>query len=170
MSVDIIPLRSRKIEGVCRLAFTGRSRSMKKIIAIIGVSRRFSRSADVCHHSPAEEEIFPPRRMNVRRIKQRKCERTMKHCPIQEVDLGGSGRSILIAVVMLSHILFANLHLGGAWIAAGTESVFLRNKKERFKRLARSLALFNVILFSAGATLAMAGILFFIALFPGFLL
>ena len=88
--------------------------------------------------------------------------------PIQEVDLGGSGRSILIAVVMLSHILFANLHLGGAWIAAGTESVFLRNGKERFKRLARSLALFNVILFSAGATLAMAGLLFFIALFPAF--
>ncbi len=88
--------------------------------------------------------------------------------PIQEADLGGSGRSILIAVVMLSHILFANLHLGGAWIAAGTESVYLRNKKERFKRLARSLTLFNVILFSAGATLAVAGMVFFIALFPRF--
>ena len=46
--------------------------------------------------------------------------------------------------------------------------VFLRNKKERFKRLARSLTLFNVILFSAGATLAVAGMLFFISLFPGF--
>jgi cytochrome d ubiquinol oxidase subunit I len=88
--------------------------------------------------------------------------------PIQEADLGGSGRSILIAVVMLSHILFANLHLGGAWIAAGTETVYLRNKKERFKRLARSLTLFNVILFSAGATLAVAGMLFFFALFPRF--
>jgi cytochrome bd ubiquinol oxidase subunit I len=88
--------------------------------------------------------------------------------PIQETGLGNSGRSILIAVVMLSHVLFANLHLGGAWIAAGTESVFLKNRKERFKRLARSLTLFNVILFSVGATLAVSGILFFIALYPRF--
>ena len=65
--------------------------------------------------------------------------------PIQETGLGASGRSIFIAVVMLTHILFANLHLGGAWIAAGTESVFLRNTKPRFQRIARSLTLFNVI-------------------------
>ncbi len=88
--------------------------------------------------------------------------------PIQEPDLGASGQSIFIAVVMLTHVLFANLHLGGAWIAAGTESVFLRNKKPRFKRLARSLTLFNVILFSAGATFAVAGMLFFLSLYPVF--
>src|SRR5512139_4179568 len=88
--------------------------------------------------------------------------------PIQETGLGSSGRSIFIAVVMLTHILFANLHLGGAWIAAGTESVYLKNGKDRFKRLARSLTLFNVILFSAGATFAIAGVLFFISLFPRF--
>jgi cytochrome d ubiquinol oxidase subunit I len=88
--------------------------------------------------------------------------------PIQQVDLGASGRSIFIAVVMLSHVLFANLHLGGAWVAAGTETAFLRNKKPRYNRLARSITLFNVILFSAGATFAIAGVLFFISLFPTF--
>lgn len=88
--------------------------------------------------------------------------------PIQLVDLGASGRSIFIAVVMLSHVLFANLQLGGAWVAAGTESAFLRSKKPRYKRLARSITLFNVILFSAGATFAIAGMLFFISLYPTF--
>jgi cytochrome bd ubiquinol oxidase subunit I len=88
--------------------------------------------------------------------------------PIQLVDLGASGRSIFIAVVMLTHVLFANLHLGGAWVAAGTETAFLRSKKQRYNRLARSITLFNVILFSAGATFAVAGVLFFISLFPTF--
>ncbi|MDD3856966.1 MAG: hypothetical protein PHP43_02845, partial [Methanoculleus sp.] len=40
--------------------------------------------------------------------------RFQEQMPIQEVDLGASGRSIFIAFVMLTHILFANLHLGGA--------------------------------------------------------
>ncbi len=88
--------------------------------------------------------------------------------PIQTVDLSSSGRSIFIAFVMLSHVIYANLHLGGAWVAAGTESLYLRTKKERFNRIARSLTLFNVILFSAGATFAIAGVLFFISLFPVF--
>ncbi len=88
--------------------------------------------------------------------------------PIQTVGMGSSGRSIFIAIVMLSHVLYANLHLGGAWIAAGTESAYLLGKRPRFKRLARSLTLFNVIIFSAGATFAIAGVLFFISLFPAF--
>lgn len=88
--------------------------------------------------------------------------------PIQLVDLGASGRSIFIAVVMLSHVLFANLHLGGAWVAAGTETAYLRSMKSRYNRLARSITLFNVILFSAGATFAVAGMLFFISLYPTF--
>jgi cytochrome d ubiquinol oxidase subunit I len=88
--------------------------------------------------------------------------------PIQTVDLGASGRSIFIAFVMLSHVIFANLHLGGAWVAAGTESAFLRSRKPRYNRLAKSVTLFNVILFSAGATFAIAGVLFFISLYPTF--
>jgi len=69
---------------------------------------------------------------------------------------------------MLTHILFANLQLGGSWVAAGTESVYIRTGKDRFKRLARSITLFNVILFSTGATFAVAGMLFFISLYPNF--
>ncbi len=92
--------------------------------------------------------------------------------PIQEVGLGSSGRSIFIAFAMLSHVVLANLHLGGSWVAVGTESIYLRNRQragsERFKRIAKSVTLFNLILFSAGATLAIAGVLFFMSLFPQF--
>jgi cytochrome d ubiquinol oxidase subunit I len=88
--------------------------------------------------------------------------------PIQEVDMGHSGRSIIIALVMLSHVLYANLHLGGSWVAAITESLFLKSGNERYRRLARSVTLFNVMLFSAGATFAVAGVLFFISLYPEF--
>ena len=88
--------------------------------------------------------------------------------PIQEVDLGASGRSIFIAFVMLTHILFANLHLGGAWVLLSLVVLDLASRKERYARLGMSLALFNVILFSAGATFAAAGVLFFISLYPTF--
>ncbi len=88
--------------------------------------------------------------------------------PIQTVDLGDSGRSIFIAFTMNTHVLFANLHLGGAWIALLTLIFFLYNRQKRFERLARSLTLFNVILFSAGATFAATAMFFFIGLFPQF--
>jgi hypothetical protein len=52
-----------------------------------------------------------------------------ENLPIQETGLGSQGRSIFIAVVMLAHMLFANLQLGGSWVAAGTESLFLVRKK-----------------------------------------
>lgn len=88
--------------------------------------------------------------------------------PIQEVDLGASGRSIFIAFVMLTHILFANLHLGGAWVLLSLVILYLVSRQERYSRLGKSVALFNVILFSAGATFAATGVFFFIALYPTF--
>jgi cytochrome bd ubiquinol oxidase subunit I len=88
--------------------------------------------------------------------------------PLQEVGINNQGRSMFIAFVMLSHVLFANLHLGGSWIAAVSESLYLRSGFHRLDRIAKSLTLFNVILFSFGATFAIAGVLFFISLFPMF--
>ena len=88
--------------------------------------------------------------------------------PIQQVGINNQGRSMFIAFVMLTHVIFANLHLGGSWVAVGSESIFLFRKQERYNRIARTLTLFNVILFSFGATFAIAGVLFFIALFPVF--
>ena len=88
--------------------------------------------------------------------------------PIQQVDINGQGRSMFIAFVMLTHVVFANLHLGGSWVAVGSESMFLRRKKDRFERISKSMTLFNVILFSFGSTFAIAGVLFFISLFPAF--
>ncbi len=40
--------------------------------------------------------------------------------PIQDVGINDQGRSMFIAFVMLAHVLFANLHLGGSWIANWT--------------------------------------------------
>ncbi|MEN6609459.1 MAG: cytochrome ubiquinol oxidase subunit I [Methanoregulaceae archaeon] len=88
--------------------------------------------------------------------------------PIQDVGINNQGRSMFIAFVMLAHVLFANLHLGGSWIAAVSESFHIKTGSHRFDRIAKSLTLFNVILFSFGATFAIAGVLFFIALFPVF--
>jgi cytochrome bd-type quinol oxidase subunit 1 len=88
--------------------------------------------------------------------------------PIQDVGMGAQGRSMFIALVMLTHVVFANLHLGGSWVAVGSESIFLWRKKDRFERISKTVTSFNVILFSFGATFAIAGVLFFIALFPTF--
>lgn len=88
--------------------------------------------------------------------------------PIQDVGINDQGRSMFIAFVMLAHVLFANLHLGGSWIAAASESFYIKTGLRRLDRIAKSLTLFNVILFSFGATFAIAGVLFFIALFPVF--
>jgi cytochrome d ubiquinol oxidase subunit I len=89
--------------------------------------------------------------------------------PIQEVDIGlngRQGRSMFIAIAMLGHIVLANMQLGGAWIIPITELLWLKSRKNRFRRLARSQTLFNVIFFSIGATFAMGGMLFFAGLFP----
>ncbi len=88
--------------------------------------------------------------------------------PLQDVGLGASGRSIFIAFVMETHVLFANLQLGGSIIIVATLIFFLRNGMKRYQNLARSLTLFNLILFSTGATFAGAGVFFFISLFPTF--
>ncbi len=44
---------------------------------------------------------------------------------------------------MLTHVLFANLQLGGSWVAAITESSFLKTQNEDSRRLARSVTLFK---------------------------
>jgi cytochrome bd-type quinol oxidase subunit 1 len=88
--------------------------------------------------------------------------------PLQDVGLGPSGRSIFIAFVMETHILFANLQLGGSIIIVATLLFYMRKRRERYVNLARSMTLFNLILFSTGATFAGAGMFFFISLFPTF--
>ncbi|MEN6518485.1 MAG: cytochrome ubiquinol oxidase subunit I [Methanospirillum sp.] len=88
--------------------------------------------------------------------------------PLQDVGLGPSGRSIFIAFVMETHMLFANLQLGGSIIIVATLLLYTRYRRERYQNLARSMTLFNLILFSTGATFAGAGMFFFISLFPTF--
>jgi cytochrome d ubiquinol oxidase subunit I len=92
-------------------------------------------------------------------------DKYISNLPLQMI-FGIYGRSILIAFVMLTHILFANLHLGASWMATTSESFNIRTGKERFKRLARSITLFNIMIFSIGTTFATAGVLFFIVFVP----
>jgi cytochrome bd ubiquinol oxidase subunit I len=87
--------------------------------------------------------------------------------PIQEF-FGNQGRSSLIASAMLGHILLANMALGGSWIVVFSERQYIKKGKERYDKIAHSLTLFMVILFSTGATFAVAGMLFFISLYPAF--
>ncbi len=89
----------------------------------------------------------------------------MNYLPIQEIT-GSYGRSIFIAFAMLTHVLIANLNLGGAWYAVTSESLNIRTGQARFKRLARSITLFNVIVFSSGATLAAGALVLFFAFVP----
>lgn len=86
--------------------------------------------------------------------------------PVQDVDIGNMGRSAVIAFTMLIHIVFANLHVGGAWVIAVTALLYFRYRRMRYKNLARSLTLFTLILFSAGSTFAAGGMMALIALFP----
>jgi cytochrome bd-type quinol oxidase subunit 1 len=88
--------------------------------------------------------------------------------PVQEVDLGSSGRSIFIAAVLLTHTVLANLAVGGSWIILATIVFYHRYQKMRYKNLARSLTLLNIITVSAVGTFGAAAILYFIALFPTF--
>jgi cytochrome bd ubiquinol oxidase subunit I len=87
---------------------------------------------------------------------------------IQTVGLSSAGRSIFIAIVMNTHTMFANLQLGGSWIIAITLLVFYRTQLKRYDRIGKTLTLFNVVLFSVGATFALTGMLFFMSLFPQF--
>ncbi|NLA39085.1 MAG: hypothetical protein GX882_06860, partial [Methanomicrobiales archaeon] len=84
--------------------------------------------------------------------------------PVQTV--GDISRSAVIAFAMLTHIIFANLHVGGAWIIVATTLLYFRYQRMRYKNLARSLTLFTLILFSAGSTFAAGGMMAIIALFP----
>jgi cytochrome bd ubiquinol oxidase subunit I len=88
--------------------------------------------------------------------------------PIQTGDLGQYGRSIFIAFVMEAHVVFADLHLGGSWIILSLILLWFILKQKQYLHLGRSMALFNLILFSVGATFPIAGLLFFISLFPAF--
>ncbi|NLZ30155.1 MAG: hypothetical protein GX885_05360 [Methanomicrobiales archaeon] len=89
---------------------------------------------------------------------------TTTDLPIQTV--GDVSRSAVIAFTMLIHIVFANLHIGGAWIIVATALLYFRYQRMRYKNLARSLTLFSLILFSAGSTFAAGGMMAIIALFP----
>ncbi|MFY9195679.1 MAG: cytochrome ubiquinol oxidase subunit I, partial [Methanoculleus sp.] len=84
--------------------------------------------------------------------------------PIQSV--GDISRSAVIAFAMLTHIVFANLHVGGSWVIIVTALLYFRYGRMRYKNLARSLTLFVLILFSAGSTFAAGGMMALIALFP----
>lgn len=92
----------------------------------------------------------------------------LEQVPIQTLGVSAYMRSMFIAIVMDTHVMFANLQLGGSWIIAVTLAVAYKTKLKRYDRFAKTLTLLNVVLFSVGATFALTGMLFFMALFPQF--
>jgi cytochrome bd-type quinol oxidase subunit 1 len=92
---------------------------------------------------------------------------TVETLPI--ISLSGQTTSILIATVMLGHVMLANLGLGGSWVLAIAELSYARSHRDKYGRLSRSLAQFNVVLFSTGATFAVGGLAIMTSLFPGFI-
>jgi cytochrome bd-type quinol oxidase subunit 1 len=82
------------------------------------------------------------------------------------MQMGTQASSIMIGSMMMLHILFANISVGGSWISVISEHKYHRNKEEKYDKLAKSITHFNVILFSAGSTLAFFGVAAMIGLFP----
>ncbi len=92
----------------------------------------------------------------------------LEQVPIQTLGVSSYMRSMFIAIVMDTHVMFANLQLAGSWIIAVTLAVAYKTQLKRYERFAKTLTLLNVVLFTVGATFALTGMLFFMSLFPQF--
>jgi len=72
--------------------------------------------------------------------------------PLQLVGLWNTGRSLIVAAVMQTHVVLSNIMVGGSWIILFTALLYHRSRNMRYKNLARSMTLLNVILISAMGT------------------
>ena len=88
--------------------------------------------------------------------------------PIGNLDVPVIGKNVVIAVLVLSHILFAAFIIGAVLIAATSEYLGMVTKQNNYERFARSLARFVVLLFASGAALAITFVLALVTLFPVF--
>ncbi|CAN5873948.1 hypothetical protein BH23ACT11_BH23ACT11_28820 [soil metagenome] len=85
---------------------------------------------------------------------------------LTQLDISYVGTRGLTGVVMLAHIFFATLFVGFAIGAPLLKAFGKRRGDERMDRLAYSLAHFNVLTFSLGATLAGLFIVLIVGLYP----
>ncbi|MHB1134229.1 MAG: cytochrome ubiquinol oxidase subunit I [Chloroflexota bacterium] len=84
--------------------------------------------------------------------------------PVVEIPFLGRGGAI--ALIALVHIMFANLALGGPLIAVISEWLGRRQRDDRYDNFAYSLARFNVVGFSVGATLGVGLVALLTGLWP----
>jgi cytochrome bd ubiquinol oxidase subunit I len=90
---------------------------------------------------------------------------------LAQVDLSDafsafSGNRFFTGLVMLIHMFFAELFVGFALAAPVLEAWGARTGSPRMDRLAHSLARFNVLTFSTGATFAVLFVVLLVGLYP----
>jgi cytochrome d ubiquinol oxidase subunit I len=88
--------------------------------------------------------------------------------PIGDLDIPVIGKSVVIAILVQSHILIATFILGAALIAPAAEYLGMVTKQAKYERFARNLARLLVLLFATGSALAITFVLALVTLFPVF--
>jgi cytochrome d ubiquinol oxidase subunit I len=88
--------------------------------------------------------------------------------PIGDLDIPVIGKSVVIAILVQSHILIATFILGAALIAPTAEYLGMVTKQAKYERFARNLARLLVLLFASGSALAITFVLALVTLFPVF--
>jgi cytochrome bd ubiquinol oxidase subunit I len=88
--------------------------------------------------------------------------------PIGDLDVPVIGKSVVIAILVQSHILIATFILGAALIAPTAEYLGMVTKQTKYERFARNLARLIVLLFASGSALAITFVLALVTLFPVF--
>jgi cytochrome bd ubiquinol oxidase subunit I len=68
--------------------------------------------------------------------------------PIGDLDVPTIGKSVVIAILVHSHILIATFILGAALIAPTAEYLGMVTKQTKYERFARNLARLIVLLFT----------------------
>jgi cytochrome bd ubiquinol oxidase subunit I len=90
---------------------------------------------------------------------------------VAQIDLAGAfstlgGNRFFTGLVMLIHMFFAELFVGFALAAPVLEAWGARTGSPRMDRLAHSLARFNILTFSTGATFAVLFVVLLVGLYP----
>src|SRR5215212_660142 len=88
--------------------------------------------------------------------------------PIGDLDVPVIGKSVVIAILVQSHILIATFILGSSLIAPTAEYLGMVTKQAKYERVARNLARLIVLLFASGSALAITFVLALVTLFPVF--
>src|SRR3954451_17848481 len=95
---------------------------------------------------------------------------TWLHFLLAQIDLSNvrfpGGSRLVTGVTMIIHMFFAELFVGFAIAAPVLQAWGARTGSPRMDRLAHSMARFNVLTFSTGATFAVLFVVLLVGLYP----